>query len=126
MSLLDLVVVLEVTTLLDGIQYHRHVHEKGLLGPILMPNREVECGVLLQQSLDSEVSQLHNFFLDLVFLRNVGIGGGSCSLVRSHSCGLSLSGTDFARLIVRRPCSSDGVETMSFLKEERGASLTKH
>jgi hypothetical protein len=72
MSLLGLVLVLEVTTFLDGVQYHRHVHEKGLLGPILVPHRKVECGVFLQQSLDLEVSQLLNFFLDLVFLGNVG------------------------------------------------------
>jgi hypothetical protein len=48
------------------------MHKKGLTDPILMPHRKVECGVLLKRSLDLEVSQLHNFFLDLVFLRDVG------------------------------------------------------
>ena len=36
------------------------------------------------------------------------------------------SGTAFARDIVRRPCTSLGVKTMSFLKEERGGKLKKH
>ncbi len=45
--------------------------------------------------------------------------------MRLHSRGLSQLGTDFARLIVRRPCSKDGVEVMSFLKEERGTWLRK-
>jgi hypothetical protein len=47
------------------------------------------------------------------------------SFVRLHSQGLSLLGTDFVTLIVCRPCSNNGVEMMSFLKEERGASLRK-
>ncbi len=72
MSLLGLVIVIEVTMLLDGVQYHRHVHEKGLSSPILVPHRKVEGCVLLQGSLDFEVSQSGNFFLDLVFLGNVG------------------------------------------------------
>ncbi len=54
------------------VQYRRHVHEKGLLGHILVPHQKVECGVLFQQSLDLEISQLCNFFLDLVFLGDVG------------------------------------------------------
>ncbi len=56
MSLLGPVVVLEMTTLLHGVQYHCHMHKKGLLGPILVPHRKVGCGVLLEQSLDLEVS----------------------------------------------------------------------
>jgi hypothetical protein len=32
-------------------------------------------------------------------------------------------GTDFVRLIVRRPCNKFGVETMSFLNGEQGVSL---
>ncbi len=71
MSLLGPVLVLEMTTLLHGIQYHRHMHEKGLTGPILVPHRKVECGVLLKRSLDLEVLQLRDFFLDLVFHRDV-------------------------------------------------------
>ncbi len=43
-----------------------------------------------------------------------------------HSHGLSLSGTDFARLIVRRPFNNDGVKQMSFLKGERGVLLRNH
>ncbi len=74
MSLLGPVVVLEMTTLLHGIQYCRHMHKKGLTGPILVPHQRVECGVLLKRSLDLEVSQLNNFFLDLVFLGDVGDG----------------------------------------------------
>jgi hypothetical protein len=46
--------------------------KKGLTGPILVPHRKVECGVLLKRSLDLEVLQLRNFFLDLVFLGDVG------------------------------------------------------
>jgi hypothetical protein len=34
-------------------------------------------------------------------------------------------GTAFARDIIRRPCTSLGVKTMSFLKEESGGSLEK-
>jgi hypothetical protein len=45
--------------------------------------------------------------------------------VRLYSCGLSPSGIDFARLIVRRPCSNNSVEMTGFLKEERGTSLRK-
>ncbi len=60
-----------MTTLLHGIQYRHHMHKKGLTGPILMPHQKVECGVLLEISLDLEVSQLCDFFLDLVFLRDV-------------------------------------------------------
>ncbi len=71
MSLLGPVIVLEMTTFLHGIQYCRHVHEKGLLGPILVSHQKVECGVLFQQSLDLEISQLPDFFLDLVFLGDV-------------------------------------------------------
>jgi hypothetical protein len=96
---------------------------KGLTGPILMPHRKVECGVLLARSLDLEVSQLFDFFLDLVFLGDVGTGGDSRSLVHSHSRGLSPLGTDFARLIVHRPRNKLGIETMSFLNRERGVSL---
>jgi hypothetical protein len=48
------------------------MHEKGLSSPILVPHRKVEGPVLLQQSLDLEVYQSGNFFLDLVFLGNVG------------------------------------------------------
>jgi hypothetical protein len=47
------------------------MHEKGLTGPILVPDWKVECGVLLEKSLDLEVLQLRNFFLDLVFLGDV-------------------------------------------------------
>jgi hypothetical protein len=72
MSLFCLLLVLEVIMLLDGIKYRCHVHKKGLSGPILVPQRKVECGVLLQQSLDLEVSQLRDFFLNLFFLGNVG------------------------------------------------------
>jgi hypothetical protein len=46
--------------------------------------------------------------------------------VHLHSRGLSPSGTDFARLIVCRPCSNDGIERTSFLEEERGTLLRKH
>ncbi len=35
-------------------------------------------------------------------------------------------GTAFARDIVRRPCTSLGVEIMSFLKEGSGGVLKKH
>jgi hypothetical protein len=73
MSLLGPVLVLEMTTLLNDVQYRCHMHEKGLMGPILVPHRKVECGgVLLERSLDLEVSQLRDFFLDLVFLGDVG------------------------------------------------------
>ncbi len=72
MSLLGPVVVLEMTTLLHDAQYPHHMHEKGLTGPILVPHRKVECGVLLERSLDFEVLQLCDFFLDLVFLGDVG------------------------------------------------------
>ncbi len=72
MSLLGPVVSLEMTMLLHGIQYRRHVHEKGLSGPILVTHRKVECGVVFQRSLDLEISQLRNFFLDLVFLGDLG------------------------------------------------------
>jgi hypothetical protein len=61
-----------MTTLLCGVQYCHHMHKKGLKGPILMPHRKVECGVLLKRILDLEVSQLCDFFLDLVFLGDVG------------------------------------------------------
>ncbi len=43
-----------------------------------------------------------------------------------YSYGWSPSGTDFARLIVHRPRSNNGVEMTSFLKEERGALLKNH
>jgi hypothetical protein len=46
-------------------------------------------------------------------------------MVRLHSWGLSLLGTDFKRLIVCRPRSNDGVETINFLKEEHGTWLRK-
>ncbi len=46
--------------------------------------------------------------------------------MRLHSHGLSPLGTDFARLIVRRPHNKFGIETMSFLNGERGISLRKH
>ncbi len=42
---------LQVTTLLDGIQYRHHVHEKGLSSPILVPHRKVEGRVFLRRSL---------------------------------------------------------------------------
>jgi hypothetical protein len=71
MSLLGPVIVLEMTTLLHGIQYLCQMHKKGLTGPIFMPLRKVECGVLLEISLDLEVLQLRHFFLDLVFLGDV-------------------------------------------------------
>ncbi len=71
MSFLGLVVVLEVTMLLDGVQYCRYMHEKVFLSTILVPHRKVEGRILLQRSLDLEVSQSGNFFLDLVFLGNV-------------------------------------------------------
>ncbi len=48
------------------------MHEKGLSVPILVPHQKVECGVLFQQSLDLEISQFCDFFLDLVFLGDVG------------------------------------------------------
>ncbi len=72
MSLLGPVVVLEMTTLLHDVQYRRHMHEKGLMGPILMLHRKVECGVFFERSLDLEVLQLCDFFLELVFLGDVG------------------------------------------------------
>ncbi len=49
-------------------------------------------------------------------------------MVRVHSRGLSPSGTDFKdfkMLIVCRPSSNDGVETINFLKDERGTWLRK-
>jgi hypothetical protein len=48
------------------------MHKKGLTGPILVPHQKAECGVLLERSLDLEVLQLCDFFLDLVFLGDVG------------------------------------------------------
>ena len=52
--------------------------------------------------------------------------GRSCRANLSHSLSLMPLGTAFARDIVHRPCTSFGVETMSFLKEEREGSLKKH
>ncbi len=37
-----------------------------------VPHRKVKRGVLLKRSLVLEVLKLHNFFLDLVFLWDVG------------------------------------------------------
>ncbi len=90
-----------------------------------MPHRKVEYGVLLKRSLDLKVLQLCNFFLDFVFLGDVGTGSGLRSLVCSHSCGLSPLGTDFARLIVCSSCNKFGVETISCLNRERGILLRK-
>jgi hypothetical protein len=55
-----------------GVHHTRHMHKKGLTGPILMPHQKVEFGVFLERSLDLEVSQLRAFFLDLIFLGDVG------------------------------------------------------
>ncbi len=38
---------------------------------------------------------------------------------------ISPSGTDFKRLIVCRPCSNNGIETINFLKDKRGAWLCR-
>jgi hypothetical protein len=43
-----------------------------------------------------------------------------------HSLSLMPSGTAFAINIVRRACTSSGVQMMSFLKEECGGLLKKH
>jgi hypothetical protein len=48
------------------------MHEECFLGPILVPHQEVEVGVFLESSLDFEVSQLCNLFLDLILVENVG------------------------------------------------------
>ncbi len=44
-------VVMKVTKFLNGVRYRRYVHEKGLTGPILLPHRKVESGVLLERHL---------------------------------------------------------------------------
>ncbi len=47
-------------------------------------------------------------------------------MILLHSWSLRPSGAAFTRLIVRRPCRSLGVDTISFLKEESGGSLANH
>jgi hypothetical protein len=47
------------------------MHEKGFSSPILVPHQKVEGRVLLKRSLDLEVSQFGNFFLDLILIGNV-------------------------------------------------------
>jgi hypothetical protein len=66
------VVVLDVTTFLDGIQYCRHMHQNSFFGLVIVPHGKVEGGVLLKQSLDLEVSHLGDFFLGLILNRHVG------------------------------------------------------
>ncbi len=57
-SLLSLLVVLEMTMFLDGIQYRHHMHQKRFLGPVVVPHRKVEGGVLFKRHLDLEASHL--------------------------------------------------------------------
>ncbi len=70
--LLGLVVVFEVTMLLDCIQYRRHMHQEGFPGPVLVPHRKVESGIYLDSGLDFKVSQFCNLFLDLILRRHIG------------------------------------------------------
>jgi hypothetical protein len=86
---------------------------------------KVESGVFLDSGLNFKVSQFCDLFLDLVLSWHVGDRRWLRRLGVLAFLGLSLLGTDFARLIVCRPCSNDGVETMSFLKEEHSALLRK-
>ncbi len=72
MLFLSLLAVIEVTTFLDCIEYCCNVHKKSFAGPVFMPHWKVEGGVLLDRSLDLEVSQLGNFILNFVLHRYVG------------------------------------------------------
>ncbi len=48
------------------------MHEESFAGPVSVPHQKVERGVLLDRSLDLEISQIGNFILNLVLRRYVG------------------------------------------------------
>jgi hypothetical protein len=67
----SLLVVIEMTTFLDCIEYHSNVHKEIFAGPVFAPHLKVEHHVLLNHSLDLEVSQFHNFILNFVLRRYI-------------------------------------------------------
>ncbi len=72
MVLCSLLVVVEMTTFLDCIEYWSNVHEESFVGPIFAPHLKIEHCILLDCSLDLEVSQLDNFILNFVLRRHIG------------------------------------------------------
>jgi hypothetical protein len=98
---------------------------KALLVPFLCHTGKLRVVSFSNEVLIWRFLNLATLSWTLSFLEMWGIGGGSGSLVHLHLRGFSLLGTDFTRLIVCRPCNKVGVETMSFLKAERSASLMK-
>jgi hypothetical protein len=57
--------------------------KKKFFGPVIVPHRKVEGGVLLKGSLDLEVSHLGDFFLDLILNGHIG-GRRSFESVQKH------------------------------------------
>ncbi len=72
MVLRSLLLVVEMTTFLDRIEYRSNVHEESFAGPVFLPHLKIEHRILLDRSLDLEVSQLDNFILNFVLRRYIG------------------------------------------------------
>ena len=72
MVLCSLLAVIEMTTFLDRIEYRSNVHEESFAGPVFAPHLKIVHRILLDRSLDLEVSRLDNFILNFILRRHVG------------------------------------------------------
>jgi hypothetical protein len=101
------------------------MHEKRLARSAV-PDGEAKFCIYPNGSLETLVTfEKGNRFLDGILFWHVGYRRTFLWGKLLHSLSLMPSGTAFARDIVHRPCTSLGVEIMSFLKEEHGGLLKK-
>ncbi len=96
------------------------MHEKSLARSAV-PDGETQSRIYPDGSLETLVNlESGNSFLDGIFFWHVGSGGHICRANLLHSLSLMPLGTAFGIDIICRPCTSLGVKSMSFLKEESG------